>query len=129
MVDTVGIAFLKERWKEHSQNAHEFSIYSHMMTLVGDEKQRKFYSISRKAFKAPDAMISTDFDPEDTAEALNNVYCLTEQPSIISGDTISLGEEGLTYAIRLHDDFRYDKEDLYHNPLGILELSTEKSRM
>jgi hypothetical protein len=126
-VETVGIAFSKEEWEELDQNVDEFSIYSHMVTLVGDEDHGKFYSFGMKAFEAPDAMISTEFDPEDAAEALNdfNFYCLTEQPTLTDGDTIALGEEGLTYAIRLQEDFRYDTEDLYHNPLGIWELSIE----
>lgn len=53
-------------------------------------------------------------------------YCLTEQPSLTSGDTISLGGERVSYTIRLQEDFHYVPDELYNNPLEIWELSFEK---
>jgi hypothetical protein len=124
-VETSGIAHTKDGWDQLVKNKEYFPIYSHFVTLIGDEES--FSSCGMKAFGFPDVVTPSSIPPEAAADLLNNfnLYNLVEKPTFKSGETFSLGEESAIYRIQYINDFRYEEDDVFFNPFGLLDLIPE----
>lgn len=122
-IETTGIAYTKEEWNQLSTEKEYFPIYSHFVTLIGDEDH--YFSCGMKAFGLPDTVIPSSLPPEEAADLLNNVnlYSIVENPTFRSGETFSIGENTAVFHIDLTNDSRYDEEDVFYNPFGLLELT------
>ncbi|PDM36553.1 endopeptidase, partial [Bacillus cereus] len=88
-IETAGVAYSKDEWTELAENKEIFPIYSHVVTLVGDEDG--YYSCGMQAFALPDVIIQGEIEPETAGDLLNdfNLYNIVEQPKLKDGDTIS----------------------------------------
>ncbi|WP_286131783.1 DUF4261 domain-containing protein [Bacillus sp. FJAT-25509] len=77
-----------------------------------------------KAFCLPDVVTPSTIDPIEAADILNNFnfYNIIENPTFNNGETFSISEDGHVLKITAINDDRYDQEDLYFNPFGLLEL-------
>ncbi|MGE7885270.1 DUF4261 domain-containing protein [Bacillus sp. NPDC094077] len=121
-IETVGVVYSKEEWKELADNKEEFPIYSHVVTLVGEEDG--YYSCGMQAFALPDVIVHTSMNPEEVANLLNdfNLYNLVEKPKLKDGDTISFTENSPMYKVSYCEDYRYEQDDLFYNPCGLWKL-------
>lgn len=121
-IETAGVAYSKDEWKELAENKEIFPIYSHVVTLVGDEDG--YYSCGMQAFALPDVVINGDIEPEAAADLLNdfNLYNIVEQPKLKKGDTISFTENSPVYQLSYYTDYRYEQEDPFYNPCGLWKL-------
>ncbi|WP_242524613.1 DUF4261 domain-containing protein [Metabacillus sp. cB07] len=127
-IENSGVALSKEIWLE-LQNNHEFSlIYSHFVNLVGDNDL--FYSCGMQFFGLPDVIITSNLASRDAANLINhfNLYNLVERPTIKNGETFSIGQNTPITKIQLSDDSRYDKDDLFYNKFGLIELREKKDK-
>jgi len=121
-IETSGIAHSKDGWFQLVENKDYFPIYSHFVTLIGDEES--YYSCGMKAFGLPDVVIPSSITPEEAADLLNNfnLYNLVEKPTFKNGETFGLGENSPIYRIQSINDFRYEEDDVFFNPFGLLDL-------
>jgi hypothetical protein len=121
-IETAGIAHSKEDWYELQGNTEHFPLYSHFVTLIGDNDC--YYSCGMKAFGLPDVVTPSTISPEEAADLLNNfnLYNIIESPIFNNGQTFSMGEDAPVLKISSVNDFRYDEEDVFFNPFGLLEL-------
>ena len=62
-VETAGVAYSKEEWQELAENKEIFPMYSHLVTLVGDEEDG-YYSCGMQAFNLPDVVLDGGIDPK-----------------------------------------------------------------
>lgn len=124
-IETSGTIHTKEEWKELARNQEYFPIYSHFVMLVGNEES--YFSCGMKAFGCPDVITSSVLPPEEAADLLNNfnLYSLIEKPAFKSGQTFSVEEGSALYRIQCLEDFRYEEDDLFFNPFGLVELVAE----
>ncbi|WP_231687686.1 DUF4261 domain-containing protein [Bacillus sp. CHD6a] len=122
-IETTGVAYTKEEWNQLCTEQEYFPIYSHFVTLIGDENH--YFSCGMKAFGLRDTVIPSSLPPEEAADLLNNVnlYSIVENPTFRSGETFSIGENTAVFNIVLTNDSRYDEEDVIYNPYGLLELT------
>jgi len=122
-LESAGIAHTKEDWFELSSNKEYFPLYSHFVTLVGEEDC--YFSCGMKAFGLPDVVVPSTITPEDAAELLNNfnLYHIAENPTFSDGDTFSVGEGTPVIMVTAMEEFRYEEEDGFYNPFGLLDLS------
>ncbi|MDP7978537.1 DUF4261 domain-containing protein [Bacillus sp. WLY-B-L8] len=121
-IETTGVAYSKEEWKEIADNKEYFLIYSHFVTLVGDENS--YYSCGMQSFGLPDVVISAHIDVEEAADLLNdfNLYNLVEMPKLKDGETISFTQTSPVYKLAHCKDYRYERDDLFYNSCGLWEL-------
>ncbi|ARJ25818.1 DUF4261 domain-containing protein [Bacillus mycoides] len=121
-IETAGVAYSKDEWQELAENKEIFPIYSHVVTLVGDEDG--YYSCGMQAFALPDVIIHGEIEPEVAGDLLNdfNLYNIVEQPKLRNGDTISFTESSPVYRLSFYTDYRYEQEDPFHNPCGLWKL-------
>ncbi|GGI11601.1 DUF4261 domain-containing protein [Gottfriedia solisilvae] len=121
-IESSGVAYTKEDWNELHSNKDIFPLYSHFVTLIGENEC--YFSCGMKAFGLPDVVISSTIDPEEAADILNNfnLYNIVENPTFNNGETFSVGEDTPVLKITAVNDFRYDEVDLFYNPFGLLEL-------
>jgi len=121
-IESSGVAYTKDGWNELHSNKEIFPLYSHFVTLIGEDEC--YFSCGMKAFGLPDVVISSTIDPEDASDILNNfnLYNIVENPTFNNGETFSIGEDAPVLKITAINDFRYDQEDLFYNPFGLLEL-------
>jgi hypothetical protein len=121
-IETAGIAHTKDEWYQLLENQDYFLIYSHFVTLVGDEES--YFSCGMKAFGLPDVITSTSISPEEAADLLNNfnLYNIVEDPSFKNGETFSLEKYSPTYKIDFINEFRYEEDDVFFNPFGLINL-------
>lgn len=121
-IETSGIAHTKEDWYELVENLKYFPIYSHFVTLIGDDES--YYSCGMKAFGLPDVVHPSSISPEEATELLNNfnLYNIVEKPSLKNGDTFSLGENSTIYKLQALKEFRCKEDDIFFNQFGLFEL-------
>ncbi|MEI5906628.1 DUF4261 domain-containing protein [Bacillus spongiae] len=121
-VETSGIAHTKDEWYQLLENQEYFPIYSHFVTLVGDKES--YYSCGMKAFGLPDVIASSSISPEEAADLFNNfnLYNIVEHPSFNNGDTFSLEPNSPLYKIHFIPEFRYEEDDAFFNPFGLVKL-------
>ena len=121
-VETAGIAHTKDEWFQLLENKDYLPVYSHFVTLIGDEES--YFSCGMKAFGLPDVMTSSSISPEEAADLLNNfnLYNIIEQPSFKEGETFSLEQNSPLYKIAFINECRYEKEDVFFNPFGFIHL-------
>lgn len=121
-IETSGIAHTKDRWYQLVKNQDYFPIYSHFAILIGDEES--YSSFGMKAFGLPDVIVPSSILPEEATDLLNNfnLYNLVDKPTIKSGETFSLDEHSPIYRIQSIKDFRYEEDDIFFNPFGLLDL-------
>jgi hypothetical protein len=76
-------------------------------------------------FGLPDVQISRNFDMQEAADLMNrfNYYQIIEKPSLGSGHTLSLAADSPDFRIELLMDEHHPKDDLFHNPHGLWELT------
>ncbi len=130
-VETAGVAYSKEEWQELAADKEIFPMYSHIVTLVGDE-EGGYYSCGMQAFNLPDVVLDGGIDPEVAVDLLNdfNLHNILEKPNLKDGDTISFAENAPVYRLSHYIDDRYEQEDPFYNPCGLWKLesvSTKKS--
>lgn len=121
-IETSGIAHTKENWYKLQENKEHFPLYSHFVTLLGEEDC--YFSCGMKAFGLPDVVTPSSIAPEVAADLLNNfnLYQMVEQPTFQNGETFSVDENTPRFKINMIHDFRYEEEDLFFNPYGLLDL-------
>jgi hypothetical protein len=121
-IETVGVAYSKEEWAEIVENKEYFPIYSHFVTLIGDEE--RYFSCGMQSFNLPDVIISVQIDPEVATDIINdfNLYNLTEKPNLKDGETFSIAKGSPVYKLSLLNDFRYEEDDIFYNPCGLWVL-------
>lgn len=121
-IETSGIAHTRDEWRELVNNKEYFPIYSSFVTLLGDEE--RYYSCGMKAFGLPDVITPSSLSPEDAADLINNInlYSLVEKVTFNSGETFSLGENSAIFRIEFMKDFRYEDDDVFFNPFGLVDL-------
>ena len=121
-IESSGVAYTKEDWNELHSNKEIFPLYSHFVTLIGEEEC--YFSCGMKAFGLPDVVTPSTIDPVEAADILNNfnLYNIIENPIFNNGETFSVGEDTPVLKITAINDYRYDQEDLFFNPFGLLEL-------
>lgn len=121
-IETSGIAHTMDGWYQLVKNQDFFPIYSHFVTLIGDDES--YFSCGMKVFGLPDAVIPSSIAPEEAADLLNNfnLYNLVEKPTFKSGETFSVGENSPIYRIQSIDDFRYEEDDIFFNASGLFDL-------
>lgn len=121
-IESSGVAYTKEDWYALQLNKDLFPLYSHFVTLIGEDEC--YFSCGMKAFGLPDVVTPSNIDPEEAADILNNfnLYNIVENPNFNNGETFSVGEDTPVLKITTINDFRYDQEDLFFNPFGLLEL-------
>lgn len=121
-IETSGIAHTKEDWYQLVENLDCFPIYSHFITLIGDEE--RYYSCGMKVFGLPDVVVPSSISAEEATELLNNfnLYNIVEKPSLKNGKTFSLGENSPIYKLQSFSDFRYEEDDVFFNQFGLIEL-------
>lgn len=121
-IESSGVAYTIEDWNELHSNKDVFPLYSHFVTLIGEDEC--YFSCGMKAFGLPDVVIPSSIDPEEAANILNNfnLYNIVENPIFKNGETFSISEDTPVLKITAINDFRYDQEDLFFNPYGLLEL-------
>lgn len=121
-IESSGVAYTKEDWNELYLNKDLFPLYSHFVTLIGEDQC--YFSCGMKAFGLPDVITPSNIAPEEAADILNNfnLYNIVENPTFNNGETFSVGEDTPILKITAIDDFRYDQENLFFNPFGLVEL-------
>ena len=121
-IETSGIAHTKDEWYHLAENQDYFPIYSHFVTLVGDEES--YYSYGMKVFGLPDVTIPSSIEIKEAADLLNNfnLYNLVEKPVFNNGETFGVGENTPIYKIQYNNDFRYGEDDVFFNPFGLINL-------
>lgn len=121
-IETSGIAHTKDGWYQLAENQDYFPIYSHFVTLIGDEES--YYSCGMKVFGLPDVAIPSSIEIEEAADFLNNfnLYNLVEKPTFNNGETFGFGEDSPIYRIQYNNDFRYEEDDVFFNPFGLIDL-------
>ncbi|WP_020059916.1 DUF4261 domain-containing protein [Bacillus sp. 123MFChir2] len=121
-IETVGLAYSKEEWKQLANNKELFPVYSHVVNLIGDEKG--YYSCGMQIFALPDAMVHSSISLEEAADLLNdfNLYYLVEKPKLKDGDTISFTQNSPVYKLSQCNDYRYEQDDPFYNPCGLWKL-------
>ncbi|MBN3555704.1 DUF4261 domain-containing protein [Fictibacillus nanhaiensis] len=122
-IETSGIAHTKEAWFQLFNDQDVFPIYSHFVTLIGDEEI--FYSCGMKSFGLPDVAVPSVIPADDAADLLNdfNLYQLVDRSTFKDGETFSLEEDSPRYMIRYIEDNRYEEDDMFFNPYGMFNLS------
>ncbi|GGB69878.1 DUF4261 domain-containing protein [Fictibacillus barbaricus] len=122
-IETTGVAHTKEDWFQLFDNQDFFPIYSHFVTLIGDNDV--FYSCGMKAFGLPDVVVPSIISADEAADLLNNfnLYNIVDRPTFKDGATFSLEEESPRYKIHFIDDFRYEEDDIFFNSFGLYNLS------
>ncbi|MEM5018698.1 DUF4261 domain-containing protein [Metabacillus indicus] len=127
-IENSGVAHSKEVWLE-LQNNHEYSlIYSHFVNIVGDKNL--LYSCGMQFFGLPDVITRSSLATKDAADLIDNfnLYNLVERPSIKNGETFSIGKSTPIMKIQLSNDKRYDKDNLFYNKFGLIELREKKEK-
>ncbi|MGD7053955.1 DUF4261 domain-containing protein [Sutcliffiella horikoshii] len=121
-IEISGIAHTRDEWLELVQNQDYFPIYSSFVTLLGDDEC--YYSCGMKAFGLRDVITPSSLSPEDAAELINNfnLYSLVEKVTFNSGETFSLGESSPLCKVELIDDYKYEEDDIFFNPFGLVAL-------
>ncbi|CRK85100.1 DUF4261 domain-containing protein [Neobacillus massiliamazoniensis] len=121
-IETSGIAHTKDEWFQLLENQDYFPIYSHFVNLVGDEES--YFSCGMKAFGLPDVITPSSISPEEASDLLNNfnLYNIVEHPSFKNGETFSLEENSPLYKIDLINEYRYEEDDVFFNPFGLINL-------
>lgn len=128
-VETAGVAYLKEEWQELAEDKEIFPMYSHLVTLVGDEEDG-YYSCGMQAFNLPDVVLDGGIDPEVAVDLLNdfNLHNILEKPNLKDGDTISFTEDAPVYLLSHYIDNRYEQEDPFYNPCGVWKLESASAK-
>ncbi|WP_128856567.1 DUF4261 domain-containing protein [Bacillus sp. CDB3] len=128
-VETAGVAYSKDEWKELAENKEIFPMYSHLVTLVGDEEDG-YYSCGMRAFNLPDVVLDGGIDPEVAVDLLNdfNLHNILEKPNLKDGDTISFTEDSPMYRLSHYIDERYEQEDPFYNPCGLWQLESASAK-
>ncbi|EJQ99843.1 DUF4261 domain-containing protein [Bacillus cereus] len=128
-VETAGVAYSKEEWKELAEDKEIFPMYSHLVTLVGDE-EGGYYSCGMQAFNLPDVVLDGGIDPEVAVDLLNdfNLHNIFEKPNLKDGDTISFTEDSPMYRLAHYIDERYEQEDPFYNPCGVWKLESASAK-
>ncbi|WP_045519970.1 DUF4261 domain-containing protein [Neobacillus niacini] len=127
-IENSGLAHSKEDWLELQNNPEYFPLYSHFVTLIGEGNV--YYSCGMQVFGLPDVITSSQLSPEDAADLINNfnLYNLVERPSIKEGETFSVGQDTSVMRIAIMNDSRYDEDNLFYNPFGLIELREKKEK-
>lgn len=122
-IETTGLAHSKDKWLDLIQDQDYFPVYSHFVNLIGDEKS--YFSCGMKAVELPDVAIPSSTPIEEAAALLNNfnLYNLVESPSFKNGEIFSMDENSPRFNVQLIPDDRYEEEDVFYNPFGILDLT------
>lgn len=128
-VETAGIAYSKEEWQELAADKEIFPMYSHFVTLVGDEEDG-YYSCGMQAFNLPDVVLDGGIDPEVAVDVLNdfNLHNIFEKPNLKDGDTISFTDDSPVYRLTHYIDDRYEQDDPFYNPCGIWKLESPSAK-
>jgi hypothetical protein len=128
-VETAGVAYSKEEWKELAEDKEIFPMYSHLVTLVGDE-EGGYYSCGMQAFNLPDVVLDGGIDPEVAVDLLNdfNLHNIFEKPNLKDGDTISFTEDSPMYRLAHYIDERYEQEDPFYNSCGVWKLESASAK-
>ncbi|WP_156487212.1 DUF4261 domain-containing protein, partial [Bacillus badius] len=121
-IETSGMAHTKDEWYQLLENQDYFPLYSHFVTLVGDEES--YFSCGMKAFGLPDVITPSSISPEEAADLLNNfnLYNIVEHPPFKNGEIFSLEKNSPVYKIDFINEFRYEEEDVFFNPFGLINL-------
>ncbi|KIL78857.1 DUF4261 domain-containing protein [Bacillus badius] len=121
-IETSGMAHTKDEWYQLLENQDYFPLYSHFVTLVGDEES--YFSCGMKAFGLPDVITPSSISPEEAADLLNNfnLYSIVEHPPFKNGEIFSLEKNSPVYKIDFINEFRYEEEDVFFNPFGLINL-------
>lgn len=122
-IETAGLAHSKDNWFDLIQDQDYFPVYSHFVNLIGDEK--RCFSCGMKAFGLPDVAVPSSMPIEEAAALLNNfnLYNLVESPSFKNGEVFSMDENSQRFNVQLIQDDRYEEDDVFYNPFGILHLT------
>lgn len=117
-VETSGVAHEFEKWNELLSDTGTFSLYTALVTLVGDDEY--YFSCGMHNFGLPDCCISVKEDINDAVYTMNvfNDYQLAEKPDLEDGDTFSVTEEAPHYKLRLKEDFIYGEDEYFGNSQG-----------
>lgn len=124
-IETTGVAHTKETWlkmqAEIKNPENEVpQLHGHFLTLTnyGDF----FYTFGMKTFGLPDVAVPSKVLGDEASHVLQNLsfYLLNQHPEIHSGETYSAGIEAPFYVMEIKEDERYEKEDSFHNPFGII---------
>ncbi|WP_142320633.1 DUF4261 domain-containing protein [Bacillus cereus] len=128
-VETAGMAYSKEEWQELAEDKEIFPMYSHLVTLVGDEEDG-YYSCGMQAFNLPDVVLDGWIDPEVAVDLLNdfNLHNILEKPNLKDGDTISFTEDAPVYLLSHYIDNRYEQENPFYNPCGVWKLESASAK-
>ncbi|WP_212935484.1 DUF4261 domain-containing protein [Bacillus hominis] len=128
-IETAGVAYSKDEWKELAEDKEIFPMYSRLVTLVGD-KEDGYYSCGMQAFNLPDVVLDGGIDPEVAVDLLNdfNLHNIFEKPNLKDGDTISFTEDSPMYRLAHYIDDRYEQEDPFYNPCGVWKLESASAK-
>jgi hypothetical protein len=123
-VESSGVAHEWERWFSLLSGS-TFDAYCSAVTLIGDSQ--RYYSCGMHHFGIPECSLTRSIDIREAADLMNrfNLYQIVERPHFASGHTFSLAPDSPHFRLTLSPDSRHDADDLFHNPLGIWDLTPE----
>lgn len=127
-VESAGIAFSAQRWRQLAASKDLRDVYDAFVTLLEDKGV--FYLRGMHNFGLPACAVVADLSPEAAAELLNafNIYQLSQSPVLATGSTFSLGEDAPQYELTKGEDKRYPPDDPFHNPHGVWILRPERKK-
>jgi len=122
-IETSGIAHSKESWLEMKEKTDDVSIYKHFVALANYEEY--ISSFGMKGFGLPDViMVPPTLPLEEACELLNtfNLNYLITKPVIKEGESFSLAIDAPFYRMTFLEDERYETDDIFRNPYGLIKL-------
>lgn len=122
-IETCGVAHEWSVWEAILASQNPFDLYRGFVTLIADDT--RYYSCGMHHFDLPEAQVSRSVPITAAADVLNrfNHYRIVETPHLESGHTFSVSADSVRYRLKLLDDHRHERGDLFHNEHGVWELA------
>lgn len=120
-VESAGVAHSWDRWFALLSGT-PFNVYCAGVVLIGDRDY--YYSCGMHHFGLPECEVPRSIPVEKAADLMNrfNFWQIEEHPKLSPGHTFSLTPTSPHFRLSLHQDTRYGKGQLFHNPHGIWRL-------
>lgn len=124
-VESAGVAHSVTQWRELTHDSDPAALLNAFVAYVGENGL--FYSCGMHNLGYRDAILRADIPADQAAGLLHTfgVFLVVDEPALHDGDTFSIDEDSGSYRMEKVPCDMFDRDDLFHNPYGMWQLSPE----